>query len=35
MDIFLKTIDSINDETRMKILNFIDTIKKICDSKDN
>ena len=30
MDIFLKTIGSINDETRIKILNFIDTNKKIC-----
>jgi len=25
MDIFLKTISSINDETRIKILNFINT----------
>ncbi|MEA3554728.1 MAG: metalloregulator ArsR/SmtB family transcription factor [Campylobacterota bacterium] len=30
MDIFLKTIGSINDETRVKILNFIDTNGEIC-----
>ena len=30
MDIFLKTIGSINDETRIKILNFIDINKEVC-----
>lgn len=30
MDIFLKTIGSINDETRLKILHFIDVNGKVC-----
>lgn len=30
MDIFLKTISSINDETRLKILNFIDKNDEVC-----
>ena len=30
MDIFLKTISSINDETRLKILRFIDINDKVC-----
>jgi ArsR family transcriptional regulator len=30
MDIFLKTIGSINDETRLKILHFIDTNGEVC-----
>jgi len=30
MDVFLKTIGSINDETRIKILNFIDTNGEVC-----
>ena len=30
MDIFLKTIGSINDETRLKILHFIDVNGEIC-----
>jgi ArsR family transcriptional regulator, arsenate/arsenite/antimonite-responsive transcriptional repressor len=30
MDIFLKTIGSINDETRIKILHFINTNGEIC-----
>jgi ArsR family transcriptional regulator, arsenate/arsenite/antimonite-responsive transcriptional repressor len=30
MDIFLKTIGSINDETRVKILQFINTNGEIC-----
>lgn len=30
MDIFLQTIGSINDETRVKILNFINTHKEVC-----
>ena len=30
MDIFLKTIGSINDETRLKILNFIDVNGEVC-----
>lgn len=30
MDIFLKTIGSINDETRLRILNFIDTNGEVC-----
>lgn len=30
MDIFLKTIGSINDETRIRILNFIDINKEVC-----
>lgn len=30
MEIFLKTISSLNDETRMKILHFIDTNGEIC-----
>ncbi len=30
MDIFLKTIGSINDETRVKILNFIDINGVVC-----
>ena len=30
MDIFLKTIGSINDETRIKILNFIDINGEVC-----
>ena len=30
MDIFLKTIGSINDETRLKILRFIDINGEVC-----
>ncbi len=30
MDIFLKTIGSINDETRIKILNFINQNGEVC-----
>jgi len=30
MDIFLKTIGSINDESRLKILNFINTSGEVC-----
>lgn len=30
MDIFLKTIGAINDETRLKILHFIDLNGKVC-----
>ncbi len=30
MDIFLKTIGSINDETRIKILNFINQNEEVC-----
>jgi len=30
MDIFLKTISSINDETRVKILRFINENKEVC-----
>jgi len=30
MDIFLKTIGSINDETRIKILKFIDINGEVC-----
>ena len=30
MDIFLKTVSSINDETRMRILNFIDINNEVC-----
>ncbi len=30
MDIFLKTIGSINDETRLKILRFINENEQIC-----
>jgi ArsR family transcriptional regulator len=30
MDIFLKTVGAINDETRIKILNFINTNGKVC-----
>jgi len=30
MDIFLKTIGSINDETRVKILHFIDVNGEVC-----
>ena len=30
MDIFLKTIGSINDETRLKILNFINQNAEVC-----
>ena len=30
MDIFLKTISSINDETRLKILHFIDINNEVC-----
>lgn len=30
MNIFLKTIGSLNDETRIKILHFIDTNTKVC-----
>ncbi len=30
MNIFLKTVSAINDETRMKILNFIDANKEVC-----
>ncbi len=30
MDIFLKTIGSINDETRIRILNFINQNREVC-----
>lgn len=30
MDIFLKTIGSVNDETRLKILNFINQQGEVC-----
>jgi ArsR family transcriptional regulator len=30
MDIFLKTIGAVNDETRVKILHFIDTNGEVC-----
>ena len=30
MEIFLKTIGSINDETRLKILNFINHHEEVC-----
>lgn len=30
MDIFLKTIGAVNDETRVKILNFINQEKEVC-----
>ncbi len=30
MDIFLKTIGSLNDETRLKILRFIDESGEVC-----
>ena len=30
MDIFLKTIGAVNDETRLKILHFIDINKEVC-----
>jgi len=30
MDIFLKTISSVNDETRVRILQYIDKNKKVC-----
>ena len=30
MDIFLKTIGSINDESRLKILNFINNTGEVC-----
>lgn len=30
MDTFLKTVSSINDETRLKILNFIDINGNVC-----
>jgi len=30
MDIFLKTIGAINDETRLKILRFIDINSEVC-----
>jgi ArsR family transcriptional regulator len=30
MDIFLKTIGAVNDDTRIKILHFIDTNGEIC-----
>ncbi|WP_198306107.1 metalloregulator ArsR/SmtB family transcription factor [Arcobacter vandammei] len=30
MDNFLQTIGAINDETRVKILNFINTHKEVC-----
>ncbi|MFZ9660158.1 MAG: ArsR/SmtB family transcription factor [Arcobacteraceae bacterium] len=30
MDIFLKTVGAINDETRIKILNFINMNGKVC-----
>ena len=30
MDIFLKTMGSLNDETRVKILNFVDTNSEVC-----
>jgi len=30
MDTFLKTMSAVNDETRLRILNFIDTNKQVC-----
>lgn len=30
MDIFLKTIGAVNDETRLRILRFIDLNKEVC-----
>jgi ArsR family transcriptional regulator len=30
MEVFLQTIGSVNDETRLKILNFINTNGKVC-----
>jgi len=30
MDIFLKTISSLNDETRLRILRFIDVNSQVC-----
>ncbi|HFU75733.1 MAG TPA: ArsR family transcriptional regulator [Arcobacter sp.] len=30
MDIFLKTIGAVNDETRVKILHFIDVNEEVC-----
>jgi len=30
MDIFLKTISAVNDETRLRILYFIDKNKEVC-----
>ena len=30
MDIFLKTVSALNDETRMKIIKFINTYGKCC-----
>ena len=30
MEIFLKTIGSVNDETRVKILNFINSKDEVC-----
>jgi len=30
MDIFLKTVSSVNDETRIKILNFINAHNEVC-----
>lgn len=30
MEIFLKTISAVNDETRLRILSFIDTNKEVC-----
>jgi ArsR family transcriptional regulator len=30
MDIFLKTIGAVNDDTRVKILHFIDTNGEVC-----
>ena len=30
MEIFLKTVGAINDETRLKILNFIDSNGEVC-----
>ncbi len=30
MDIFLKTVSSLNDETRLKILHFIDVSGEVC-----
>jgi len=30
MDIFLKTISAVNDETRVRLLSFIDANKEVC-----
>lgn len=30
MDVFLKTIGAVNDETRVKILHYIDEKEKVC-----